>query len=71
MSVKITNIAHEKELEQRERKGFVSACRYGTIKPEKNEIGGIFMNARNARVEHGLVVHDAECVERIFLASDI
>lgn len=67
--IKITNITPEEVPEHRAREGFHSVCCYGSIFPEKGEIGGIFKNVRNTRVEHGLFVHDAECVERIFVEA--
>lgn len=62
-------ITPEQSAAHRDRKGFWPVCCYGAIVPEENEIGGIFRHVRNTRVEYGLFVHDAECVERIFLDS--
>jgi hypothetical protein len=68
--MKRTTITPEQEPEHRNRKGFHSVCCYGAITPEKGEIGGIFKNVRNTRIEHGLFVHDAQCVERIFVTPN-
>ena len=57
--------------DQYERRGFVHACEYGTIKPEPNEFGGIFVRVRNARLAHGIWVQDAECVERLFVRPNV
>lgn len=55
------------EIAARERPGFVSACCYYSVAPEKTELGGIFKPSHNWRVERGMVVSSAECLERIFL----
>ena len=55
------------EIAARARPGFVPACCYYSVSPEKTELGGIFKPAHNWRVERGMVVSSAECVERIFL----
>ena len=57
--------------EQYGRSGFAAVCQYGSIEPEPNEIGGIFVRVRNARLERGLWVHDADCVERVFVAPRV
>lgn len=51
----------------RERPGFVPVECCGSIAPEANEIGGIFEDQKNARIEHGVWALDGICVERIFL----
>ena len=68
---KRTFVAAEDSIEQYERPGFSPVCQYGSIKPEPNEIGGIFVRVRNTRLENGLWVHDAECVERVFLTPNV
>lgn len=68
MDMKRTTVTPDEQFEQQERKGFLPVCCYGSIKPEQYEIGGIFKNVRNYRIESGLYVYDAECVERIFIA---
>jgi hypothetical protein len=55
------------ELAARDRPGFVPACCYHSMSPEKTELGGIFKPASNWRVDRGMVVSSAECVERIFV----
>ena len=68
---KRTLIDADESPEQRDREGFVSACQYGSMRPELNEIGGIFVRVRNTRLEHGMWVHDAECVERVFVTPNV
>ena len=68
---KQTIIDSEFSPEQYERPGWVSVCEYGSIRPEPNEIGGIFLRVRNMRVEHGVLVYDAECVERVFVGPNV
>lgn len=65
--MKLTFVDACESPEQHDRKDFFPACRYGRIEPDENEIGGIFVNVRNARLERGMWAHDAECIERIFL----
>lgn len=57
--VKVTWIHPHEELEHRERSGFRSVCAYGTISPERNEVGCI------ARVKRG-AVHRPTRVPGIF-----
>lgn len=52
------------------RHGFEPICRYGSIEPVAGEIGGIYKGARNTRMEMGLFVYEAECVERIIVRED-
>jgi len=68
--MKLTTITPEESIEQRDREGFMSVCCYGSMRPGDGEIGGIFKNVRNSRVEHGLFIHDADCVERIFVTHN-
>lgn len=63
---KITIIHVDDEPEHRNRPGFKPACCYGpSMCPGEYEVGGIFEHVRNPRIEHGLMVHDATCIERI------
>jgi len=64
--VKKTFVSVDEEISQRERPGFISVERYGSIPPEINEIGAIVTLVRNPRFEHGLWVEDCEFSERIF-----
>lgn len=68
--VKVTSISPDETTEQQERHGFVPAARYGTIQPERNELGGIFVGKPVFSVEHGmLVISGLRCVERIFIVE--
>jgi len=69
MKVKISKISPNEASSQKERKGFISVCCYGDMKPEENEIGGIFKEDKesNPRLENGVWVTRYECVERIFV----
>ena len=69
--LKRTFVDADESLEQRDRKGFVPVCQYGSIRPESNEIGGIFVCVRNTRLEFGMWVHDAEYVERVFVTPNV
>jgi hypothetical protein len=63
-----TYIRPDQEIEARDRPGFLPVCRYGTIKPEQNEVGAIVKIKRGPlRVEYGLIVEQCEYLERIFI----
>ena len=62
-----TYVDPEGAISARDRPGFVPACCYGSMAPEAAELGGIFRPSHSWRVESGMFVSSAECVERIFL----
>lgn len=65
-----TYVTPDESVDVRERPGFVPVDGYGgSMRPEVNEVGGIFKNVRNHRIEHGMWVSDATVVERFFLKA--
>ena len=62
-------VTPEQSCDLRDRPGFVAVECYGSITPERNEVGGIFNDMSDPRIERGLWVQDAVCVERFFLEA--
>lgn len=68
--IRKTYCTPEESLRHIERVGFRPVCQYASMHAEYNEIGGIFTPSRNPRLEHGIWVYDANCVERIYLKDN-
>ena len=63
-----TYIDPDQELDAQERPGFIPVCRYGSLVPEKNEIGAIGEAIEGEpRYVAGVFVYQFRCLERIFL----
>jgi hypothetical protein len=69
--VKITWIAPEEVLDQRERPGFRDVCQYGSMVPERNEIGSVAVDVGPPVPTSvpGIWSIPVRCKERIFIVE--
>jgi hypothetical protein len=69
--VKITWISPEEVIYQRDRPGFRDVCQYGSIVPERNEIGSIAVAVGRPVPTHvpGIWSTPVRCMERIFIVE--
>jgi hypothetical protein len=69
--VTITWIAPEEQIEQRDRHGFVPVCGYGSVQPERGEIGCIARIRGKPQLTRipGIWSTPIEVLERIFIVA--